>query len=410
MTNPKALEAMEKHLRETFNGCQIKDGWPTYESCESAFSLFANEVLKTKREWLNPITLYIIFMKKVKESFFEKDEISGPATGLLRPEVIDQIIKQVLDIVESIPRSYHVYIPLPTARLGIEEVNLTTGIALIEIHDKEKLPSGYPAGIIPTSPDPIFLETDKPYLRLASAGYADASTDDSAFQFAVSTFKQFVYLGIMYRFLEKHEVSLSSSLFGFGPPYHEAIALDLKNPQHLKAHARLPNSVADLINRISINDNLPGLKKAKEGGKDRIEAFLSSQLNNPINLLKRKSNDILSSPIRSALEWAFDADNNENRTVSFIQTCIGLEAILGEDTDQDPSVTGTLADRCAYLLGTNSVTRKKVRNNFKKLYRIRSKVVHGRAATLSHEETGYASWAKLALDGLIFKELESIRK
>jgi len=412
MINPKAIEAMQRHLNEALNGCQIESGWPLYQSYRSTFLRFSKEALKIKGKWLRFTTLFDIFIEELrtvmKEYFPKRDEISGPLTNLLRPETIDQIVKKILGTVESIPRSYHIYIPLPAATLGVEEVAFTSDIALIEIHDKEKVPGGYrQRTAIPFSLDSISLEMDKPYLRFASTGYAGTSIDDSAYESALSKFKQFVYLGIMFKFLEKHEVL--TSLF-FGSPHHEAIPLDLEDPEHLKAHAQLPNNIADLIDRISIVHDFDVMKEVKESGKVGIEKLLHNQLRDPINLLTRKNTDILSAPIRSAVEWAFDANNTENPTVSFIQTCIGLEAILGEDIDQEAPLTATLADRCAYLFGSDSAKRKIIRTNFRKLYSIRSKLVHGRVITLSEEETNFISWGNKVLDGLIRKELASIRE
>jgi hypothetical protein len=68
-----------------------------------------------------------------------------------------------------------------------------------------------------------------------------------------------------------------------------------------------------------------------------------------------------------------------------LQACIGLEALLGED-DQDEPLTTRLADRCAFLLGQSTADRESIRGRFKKIYVVRSKLIHGRRARLNVNE------------------------
>lgn len=111
--------------------------------------------------------------------------------------------------------------------------------------------------------------------------------------------------------------------------------------------------------------------------------------------------------VKSAIEWAFDSAIEDNETVSFLQMCIGLEAILGEETGRE-SLTETLADRCAYLLATDIEGRKKIRYNFRELYRLRSKLVHGRAMRINDSEKGFLEWGKRVLNCVIIKEMKDL--
>jgi len=73
-----------------------------------------------------------------------------------------------------------------------------------------------------------------------------------------------------------------------------------------------------------------------------------------------------------SLEWAFDSANSEEEALSFLQTCIGLEALLAAD-DQEEPLGKRLVDRCAYLLGTGAADRDSIRDKFLAVYAVRSK-------------------------------------
>jgi hypothetical protein len=137
-----------------------------------------------------------------------------------------------------------------------------------------------------------------------------------------------------------------------------------------------------------------------------IKNFFKTNLNETSNLIKTNNNNAQS--VKSAIEWAFDSQVEENETVSFIQVSIGLEAILGEETGREP-LAETLADRCAYLLADTIENRKIIRKNFRKFYDLRSKLVHGRSIRLRDEEGWGLEWGKSVLNGIIRREIKNLK-
>jgi len=113
--------------------------------------------------------------------------------------------------------------------------------------------------------------------------------------------------------------------------------------------------------------------------------------------------------IFSAIEWGFDGNANPNETMGFIQICIGLEALLGdkdERKDQNQrGLTEKLADRCAYLLGNTPNERKKQADEFKKIYDLRSKLIHGVWPKVTDEQYETIMTAEYLLKCLVYKEL-----
>jgi hypothetical protein len=175
---------------------------------------------------------------------------------------------------------------------------------------------------------------------------------------------------------------------GGGPP--EAITVDLANQNEISSSIMLPLSIRSYLQKIVLNTSLE---------------YFKNKLNETSNLIERNDND--AQFIKSALEWAFDSQIEENETISFIQVSIGLEAILGEETGREP-LTETLADRCAYLLGNTIENRKKIRRKFRDFYKLRSKLVHGRSMRLKDNEREFLWWGRKVLDGVILKEIKKI--
>ncbi len=85
--------------------------------------------------------------------------------------------------------------------------------------------------------------------------------------------------------------------------------------------------------------------------------------------------------IQAALLWFFDGFANRNKTFSFIQYSIAVEALIGEPGKHN-NIVERLADRCAYIIGKNSVERKEINKIFTEAYDVRSRIVHRRKTEL----------------------------
>lgn len=410
MMHPKAREAMKKHLRKVLEACQIENGFPVFDS---QIHNFSKAVSKSKEQWLSIANVYGIFIKILSavlvEKCPEKEDASGLLKELVTAEIIGEIEGEIISFIESIPRNYLIYVPLPfVTDIGVDEVGITDDIKL-EIN-KELIPGNSGNRLLETLTSSSDIEKVKIPLRIRvnSIGYASGSLDDSAFQYAISVLKHVTYLGMGRGIFKERKVAFTG-FRGLAIQRHtlsiEILAVNRDNPEQVEGRVNLSNNFAELLEKFAINEELEGYTNAKKIGEFAVTAFFSAHFDDITKLYTK--NDTYSSAIKSAIEWAFDANLSDNQTVSFVQTCIGLEAILGEDTGEEP-LTATLADRCAYLLGKDPEKRKKIREKFKELYRLRSKVVHGRAVRLKHNEVNYLHWAKAVLDDLIKKEISCI--
>lgn len=111
--------------------------------------------------------------------------------------------------------------------------------------------------------------------------------------------------------------------------------------------------------------------------------------------------------VKTALEWSFDSERSENQTMAILQACMGMEALLGEDDEEEP-LAKRLADRCAYLLAKGSQERTEIRKRFKEIYSVRSKLVHGRRARLDVYEQNLLGEARDMLKRVIRVESQNL--
>lgn len=88
-----------------------------------------------------------------------------------------------------------------------------------------------------------------------------------------------------------------------------------------------------------------------------------------------------------AAQWFFDSYIGDNELLSFVQSMVCLEILLGDKASSDIIGLGELLrNRCAYLVGKNNTQRNKIMADFKKIYDIRSKIVHRGKSKLTSGE------------------------
>lgn len=141
---------------------------------------------------------------------------------------------------------------------------------------------------------------------------------------------------------------------------------------------------------------------AAEASEEAIDRLLVS-LEAPAKLIESGQEEC--PRIKAAIEWSFDSLTAENETMAFLKACIGLEALLGKN-EAGPSLTEALSDRCAYLIATSIKSRKSIKERFKELYKLRSKIVHGSINHLDRENLIQLEFAKHFLRSAIRKEMQ----
>ena len=365
------------------------------------------------------MNIYRIFLSNINSAlskrFNNKNEISGNLKELLVDETIEEIVEKIIEYICSIPRSYSIHFPMP-ALLGFGEnvISLSENISIAEYFDKDKIPGGHQeTSLLGISFGGKGLEVGVSYIRIIQSGYAGGSLNDSAFIAALSKFKQIVHLGLLCDVFSKKKTGLLSLGLFERLQYNlgiNAVVYDNANPDNVACIINLPRNIASYIEKIEINGSNERYLAAKERGNGAINEYFKNTLKFPVRLINTPEENKGALPIKTAIEWAFDSEINENDTISFLQMCIGLEAILGDELDpKEQPLSKTLADRCAYLIGKNIQGRKRIKERFKKLYDLRSKLVHGRTVRLHDNEKDYLNWGKKILNRVILKEIKNLK-
>lgn len=337
--------------------------------------------------------------------------------------IMPDIENDLVIFLESLPRPYCVCFQLPRfPKYGVASIQLANNIEIIDTSatdfPKEFLKNDNALADIPSPSAPEKFERNSAYLRFSVPGYAYGSLSSYSAKQAYSKLKEFISIGT------RHEVISGQSLGDVLPP--TSLAFLIETPLHALAYnpnnfsgesyrIRLPDDMSKYMRRLRVNEDRlrvrvegkalailldgPPATTSHEKATALPNAFLSVA-----EFLNIDQNDRNAERIRTAIEWYFDAEVAENQTVSFIQRCIGLEAILGDD-DRTRSITDKLSDRYAYLLGKTTSERLELKEHFMRVYGKRSTLVHARRSQLSTNDIGSNFEVRDMLAKVIEKEV-----
>lgn len=78
-----------------------------------------------------------------------------------------------------------------------------------------------------------------------------------------------------------------------------------------------------------------------------------------------------------AAQWYFDGYARQDETLSFVQTVVVLEVLLGDKADSDQMGLGALLkNRAAYMIAESTLERETLLKDISAIYSLRSKIVH----------------------------------
>lgn len=113
--------------------------------------------------------------------------------------------------------------------------------------------------------------------------------------------------------------------------------------------------------------------------------------------------------VRTAIQWFYEGVFNENKTFSFVQLAVALEALLGEPK-RKTNIGERLADRCAFLVGETVDERKKIKKQIEEAYDARSKIVHEGHTALNDKDVPLYEGLKHYLMAALVKEIRLLRR
>jgi len=236
------------------------------------------------------------------------------------------------------------------------------------------------------------------YLQLENEGFMGGWASTTPEEFSVSSLKSI--LGLCFAIRAFDEItSYSFSTVKHRVYVHEKDAETWK----LYTSFELDEALSNLISNLKIDD-LEGTLQTDE----QKSGFIS----NRFRLLKvATSQPSINERVLLAGRWLLDSYLGKNELLSFVQSAVALEILLGDKAVSDVIGLGELLrNRCAYMIGKSHHQREEILNDFGKIYDVRSKIVHRGKDRLSNNERQLFHKLRWMVNRVIQEEVELMSK
>lgn len=320
------------------------------------------------------------------------------------------VASNLVDKFDSLPWKYAFTFNLGTSITDFfteDVIEIAPDIKLLKAHgelaDKFPLNSGIPnrdrflhgGGLLGLAGHAEWKEKSL-YVQITASGFVGKYVTTTPENRAVDTFKSFLGLMLAMRAL-KVSYSYSSSIINSRFYIHKETDVWTVEDSH-----ELDRDVSKTISDLRLDD--------LDGSLDTDEKKNGFVLNR-LRLISKALSREEAEKLRLAGKWLFDSYCGNNELLSFIQTTVSLEILLGDKSVSDLMGLGELLrNRCAYLIGNTHSQREEILDDFKKIYDIRSKIVHRGKSQLSRYERGLFHKLQWMTNRVIQEEIELIGK
>jgi hypothetical protein len=326
------------------------------------------------------------------QDYVSKDE-AVPLSSLNGYSDLKALAARLVDEFESLPWAYAVSAPLPAAAFGgffAEQDNLvlSKSVRIKKVDEKLKqefpLKSGIQArdrmlrggGILAS----ILLDAeagaswqDGPYLQVLVDGFIGKYGVGATYKDAVDTLKAVCGLGLALRLWEVKRTYQS-----FRAPAKLHVHRWISGAWAIEADEELTPTESEILQDL-ILDTLDG--QIKPDGQIGWMKGRFALMHFVLRATERNQKILLAS------RWLFDSYCGHDELLSFVQAAVVMEILMGDKTQSDLIGLGQLlANRCAYLIATTHSQRQEVLDDFKKIYGVRSSIVHQGKTRLSYDE------------------------
>jgi len=318
---------------------------------------------------------------------------------------------RLLDDFESLPWTYQVSVPLPEALTDMlhpdrELLALSPSIRIVRPttafveeypleHPNSKRTMGPLASVLMT---PEQWNSERLYIQIAGEGFVGQYGGSGTAHTIERTLRAFCGLAIATR-LFKVEYTYSPI------PWKTSVYVHRKSTDD----KWLPTTRYQLNDAIS--RGLAGLKLHDLEGRLDTELKRNDWVYHRLQVIA----EVFRSGPRAdqiilASQWLFDSYSGQDLLLSFVQSMIVLEIVLGDKSISDEIGIGELiSNRFAYLIGTTHEERVQLLVDFKEIYKVRSQIVHSGKHKLSLAERALFSRLSWMCRRLIDKEVNLLR-
>jgi hypothetical protein len=325
--------------------------------------------------------------------------------------------KRLLDDFESLPWSYRLTIPLPPIlnelveesenerklsdeiRIVRPDKTFTDTYPLNHPNKQRRIRlRGGPGLFALLDMEPPQWEADRLYIQIGADGFVGQYGGTPAAHEVERNLRAFCGASIATRLL-KYEYSYTPAPLRTSVYVHRKTGNGVWEPQ---TRYELSESVSRGLSYLKIND--------LEGRMDtqvKRRSWIHYRLEDIETLFQSGQR---ADPIILASQWLFDSHAGQDQLLSFIQSMVVLEIILGDKTRSDEIGIGELiSNRFAYLIGTTLEERAELLAAFKKIYRVRSQIVHSGKHKLTLDERSLFLRLRWMCRRLIDKEIDLLK-
>lgn len=289
-------------------------------------------------------------------------ELSGSLGKMLRSHVTEYRISDQMRLV-SPDASYKDKFPL---------------VSGIELRDKHLFPGYGLLSLFPGSGGLRAQEWNQEalYIQIDAQGFIGNYIRTTPVEDITSSLKAFFGLSLAVNLLRIKKNSLD---WPFGPMVKSYLIIHKRENDNWVVWTvfELPLNISETINKLEFDDFNGSIDASQIGAhvKYRLQ-MIASAFRNP-----EKAKAVL-----LAGEWLLDSYVGKNELLSFVQTAVAMEILLGEEESDEVGIGELLRNRCAYLIGKTHTQRKEILEDFKAIYKVRSNIVHRGKSRLTFNE------------------------
>lgn len=371
-------------------------------------------------QYISETPIFDFVYETLSKELYEKQEFDSDTPLIKLIEIDDyknskEVAQRLVSDFESLPWEYTLFIKLPNG-LGkffsehIKERSLSDSVKIITPNDdfakKFPLQSGIEArdqslagglGLFVLG-KPQEWDPESGYLQVNVSGFIGRYGDTAPLEVASSLFKAFCGLAIALRLLTvsyKYRPTPSKEKFFIHRKVGERWEIERKHELEVAtSDTYLDLVLHDLEGRLETDAK-------KVAWVRRILGLISCVFSN-----ESKSRKLL-----LGSQWLFDSYCGKNELLSFVQTAVVLEILLGEKAVSDIMGLGELLrNRCAYLIGESHKQRQEILKEFKDIYDVRSGIVHQGKSRLNLHERSLFSKLQWMCRRVIQEEVDLLKE
>jgi hypothetical protein len=374
-------------------------------------------------EYIDEFPLAEFVIETIGQELWELDKYLPDQTVALG-EVVEyadasSAANRLLDEFESLPWQYQVTVTLPEALNSIlppgsDAIELSPAIRIVRptiafdadyplTHAntrRTRQMKGNPGllSLLMSDTEAAKWDDNRIFIQVSAEGFIGQYGGSATAYKVERALRSFCGIGIATRLL-KYEYAYSPSLW--------------KPPAHV--HRQTADGTWIPVTRYELSDSIArgmaGLKLHDLGGvlnTDEIRAgSITARLQDTAAIFRSGQR---ADQITLAAQWLFDSYCGQDQLLSFVQSMVVLEILLGDKSISDEIGIGELiSNRFAYLIGTTHEERTELLEEFKKIDKVRSQIVHSGKHKLNLAENVLFSCLRWMCRRVIAKEVELLQ-